>query len=295
MLAAERPTYWSSLARAYANLRPPLRPSRADIDCMERAVRDWAACRPQRPCQALLLGVTPQIAEMQWPRGSSLIAADLSQPMVRQVWPGDLPRFRAVVQADWLALPLKGSSRDVVIGDGSFSCVRYPEGFRTLTSEARRVLREDGLLVLRCYVPPAERERVEDVFEDLSRSAMPSFHGFKLRLLMAMQDTAERGVAVDEVYRQWASRNIDESALIARTGWDLADVRSIELYRGSDTVHAFPSTAEMQSILSEFFDAIALSVPAHAPTHTPAHGLADRCPILVARPRRVYGVAGCSR
>jgi SAM-dependent methyltransferase len=279
--------FWSRLAHSYANLEPPLRPSSADIDCMERAVACWAARHPQRRCQAVLLGVTPQIAEMKWPRGSSLIAADLSMPMVQGVWPGDLPNKRAACQANWLALPLRDSSRDVVIGDGSFSCVRYPHDCRALAAETNRVVREDGILVLRCYIQSARPERKEDVFEDLFRSAIPSFHWFKLRLLMAMQENAERGVAVDEVYRYWASRNIDESALSARTGWDAAVIRTIELYRGSDTVHSFPTMVELQSALSEFFEEIALSIPAHP--------MGDRCPILVARPRRVPGVAGCSR
>jgi len=263
---------------AYSALGPPLVPSSADIGSMEGAVAGWAARHPGRRVHGLLLGVTRRIAQMQWPRGSWLVAADNSLPMVQGVWPGNIPRRRAAVAADWLALPLSDSSCDAVLGDGSFSCVGYPHGFRALAAEARRVLRGDGLLLLRGYVQPSEPERKEEVIEDLFRGAIPSFHWFKLRLLMAMQVSTEQGIAVDEVYRYWASRNIDETALIAQTGWDAPAIRMMELYRGRDTVHTFSTMPELRSALEEFFEDITISAAPHA--------FGERCPILVARPRR---------
>ena len=278
---------------AYSALGPPLVPSSADIGSMESAVAGWAARHPGRRLHGLLLGVTQRIAQMQWPRGSWLMAADNSLPMVQGVWPGNIPRRRAAVVADWRSLPLSESSCDIVIGDGSFSCVGYPHGFRALAAEARRVLRRDGMLVLRCYVQPSEQERKEEVIEDLYRGVIPSFHWFKLRLLMAMQGSTGRGVAVDEVYRYWASRNIDETALIAQTGWDAQGIRMMELYRGRDTVYTFSTMAELRSALEEFFEDIAISVPPHA--------FGECCPILVARARgnlrrsrRVARVVECS-
>jgi len=278
---------------AYSALGPPLVPSSVDLGSMESAVAGWAARHPGRRLHGLLLGVTPRIAQMQWPRGSWLMAADNSLPMVQGVWPGNIPRRRAAVLADWRSLPLSDSSCDAVIGDGSLSCVGYPHGFRALAAEARRVLRRDGFLLLRCYVQPSEPERKEDVIEDLFRGAIPSFHWFKFRLLMAMQESTEKGVAVDEVYQYWASQKIDETTLIAQTGWDAPAIRMMELYRGRDTVHTFSTMAELRSALEEFFEDIAISAPPHA--------FGECCPMLVARPRgtprrrrRVSRVVECS-
>jgi SAM-dependent methyltransferase len=230
---------------------------------------------------------------MKWPRGASLVAADNSMPMVRAVWPGNIPRSRAVVCANWPSLPLRESSCDLVAGDGSFSCLRYPSGFQALAAEIRRVLRDDGMLILRAYIQPRRPERAEDLVADLLRGAIPSFHWFKFRLLMALQESTERGVPVEEVYRYWASQNIDEAALIAQTGWDAAGIRMIELYRGTDTVHTFSTLAELREVLLEFFEEVAIS--------TPSPVMADRCPILMARlrgnprrSRRVSGVAECA-
>ena len=270
-------TYWGGVGRAYAALGPPLIPSRADIGVMESVVADWTARHPGRRPRGMMLGVTARIARMRWPRGSVLVAADNSAPMMQAVWPGNIRRRRAAVLADWRTLPLRESSCDVVVGDGSFSCVRYPQGFRTVAAEVRRVLRRDGILVLRCYVQPPAQERKEDVMEDLWRGAVPSFHWFKFRLLMAMQESSEQGTLVDRVYRFWASQNIDEAALVAQTGWDPAGIRTIALYRGRDTVHTFLTMAELRAALGEFFADITIL--------TPPQALGERCPILVARPR----------
>jgi len=209
------------------------------------------------------------------------------------VWPGDIPRKRAVVCAHWPALPLRESSRDLVLGDGSFTCTRYPSGFRALAAEVRRVLRDDGMLILRAFIRPIQRERTEDLATDLWRGAIPSFHWFKYRLLLAMQESTERGVRLEEVYRYWALQNIDEAMLAAQTGWDPLGIRMMELYRGANTVHTFSTLAELEAVLLEFFEVVAIK--------TPSDIMGDLCPILLARPRsnsrpvrQVSGAAACA-
>lgn len=286
-------TYWSSLALAYAGLGPPLKPTRADIAYMESVVAAAGARHPGRQLRALMLGVTPPVAEMKWPRGAIIRAVDSSLPMIQNVWPGNLPRRRSAVCADWRALPLRKSCLDIVIGDGSLACIPYPHGLRSVVAEARRVLRDDGLLVVRAYVQPAQRERPEDVVADLVRGDIPSFNWFKFRIFMALQESTELGIGLDATYRFWESQQIDQAALIAKTGWDPGAVRMIDLYRGKDTVHAFPTIAELRSVLSEFFDETAMSAPPQT--------VKECCPIIVAAPRanqrrerKAAGLSTCS-
>ena len=136
---------------------------------------------------------------------------------------------------------------------------------------------DDGILILRCYIQPAVQERPEDVFAEIFREPIPSFHHFKFRLLMAMQPSTQAGIAVHEVYRYWAGRNMDTRLLTSRAGWEQSAIDTIELYRHSVTVHTFPTLAEYRSVLLEFFDEISLS--------SPPCNLGERCPILVLRPR----------
>ena len=129
-------SYWHSLASSYPALRWPLRPSGEDIRVMEETVATWAARHSQVELRALLLGVTPEIADMRWPAASSLTAVDGSAAMARAVWPGNIPRKRRVVCGNWLALPLRESCCSVVIGDGSMNCLPYPDGYRQLAAKS---------------------------------------------------------------------------------------------------------------------------------------------------------------
>jgi SAM-dependent methyltransferase len=271
-------SYWHRLASCYPALGWPLRPSSEDIRFMEEAVASWAARQSAVTLNALLLGVTPEITTMRWPRASSLTAVDGSAAMVGAVWPGDIPLQRRAVCGDWLALPLPDASCGVVIGDGSMNCLPYPDGYRKLAAEVRRVLTPAGIFILRCYIQPAVQERREQVFADLFQpEALPSFHHFKFRLLMAMQQSTQTGIAVHDVYRYWTDRKIDTALLPARAGWEKSAIGTIELYRHSLTVHTFPSLAEYRSALAEFFDEISFSSPPCI--------LGERCPVVLLRPR----------
>lgn len=271
-------SYWQSLAESYWAVGAPLRPPREDIGFMEAAIERFPGPRTVRPLQAILLGVTPAIAQMRWPPNTFLTAVDNSLDMVRGVWPGNVAGCRVAVCANWLDLPLRPQSYDIVIGDGAMNCVRFPSDFRELSRSIHRVLCEEGVFILRAYTRPTPGEQPDEVFADLSRGAISSFHHFKFRLLMAMQETTEQGVVVDSVYRMWADCHIDVARMCERDGWDRDAVRTIELYRARDTVHTFPTLAELRSVLCDCFEEVSISAP--------SYDLSERCPVLVLRRRR---------
>jgi SAM-dependent methyltransferase len=269
-------SYWSSLASSYAALGPPLCPSICELQFLERTIADWASANGSRNrIHALLLGVTPAIANMRWPAKSKLIAVDHSFPMTKSVWAGDVPGHRAVVCGDWRALPLPDASCDLVLADGSLSCLRSPDEARGVTAAISRVLSPGGILLMRCYLQSSPPERVDSIIESLSCAPPPSFHHFKLRLLMALQPDAHCGVAVRDAYQLWLDRKLDVTEVAARTGWSRESVEMIELYRDTATVYSFLTQAELGDILAEFFDPVI--------SYTPIDPLGDRCPTLVLR------------
>jgi hypothetical protein len=271
-------SYWDDIATSFSVLGPPLKPSSEDIDFVESAVRNWSSSYPRQPLRALLLGVTPEIANIRWPDASTLLAVDNSLGMAQAVWPGNIRGKRWVVCGDWLALPRPNSSCDVVIADGSLNCLRYPDGFRAVAKNIRDLLHQDGVLLLRCYVQPVTKELAEDIVSDLVQARIPSINHFKFRLLMAMQSSTEQGISVRDVYKKWVDSEIDEEQLMARTGWEKRAFQSIELYRGQDAIHTFPSVTELRAVLLEFFDETSISIPAYL--------LGERCPRFVLRKRR---------
>jgi len=267
-------SYWDHAAPSFSVLGPPLKPSPEDVQLVEKAVATWSSSHPGAPLRALLLGVTSEIANMRWPEASSLIAVDNSMLMARTIWPGNIPSRRRVVCANWLALPRPQASCDVVIGDGSMNCLRYPDGFRALAQSIRGVLRPEGVLLLRCFTQqPASRELPEQIFSDLLQGSIPTVNHFKFRLLMAMQSSTEQGIAVEDVYRKWVDANIEEESLLARTGWEKRALQSLELYRDQGVVHTFPTLTELRAVLGDFFDELSVS--------TPAYLLGERCPSFV--------------
>jgi hypothetical protein len=284
MVPSRAESYWDRFAQSFASLGSPLRPSPQDTQFMHRAITDWAALRPGECLDALLLGVTPEIAEMQWPEHSMLTAVDKSLSMVRRVWPGNVPGKRRAVCGNWLLLPRPESSCHIVAGDGSFNCLAYPQEFRAMAAAIFAVLKDAGILILRCYLQKAAPESPEQVYADLRRGTIRSFHAFKLRLLMALQNNAQEGIAVRHAYGSWADHHLELGSLPSGQGWRKSAMDTIEYYKNSSTVYAFPTLAAMRGVLGEFFEEVSLL--------TPSYELGERCPTVVLRPRRnTSGVA----
>src|ERR1700729_3584228 len=111
---ARRAESWRGFDGVYANLGSPLLPSPADCGFLERTISEWVAAHPGEALQALVLGVTPALVRIAWPQRSFLAAVDRSESMIASVWPGNVPSVRGAIRADWLALPLRDRSLDLV-------------------------------------------------------------------------------------------------------------------------------------------------------------------------------------
>jgi SAM-dependent methyltransferase len=271
------PGYWDSLGVIYWHIGAPLRPSKEDTQIMEGAVRQWAPQVEGRSQRALLLGVTPAIAEMQWPRNTFLTAIDNAFGMAKVLWPGNVPGERGVAVADWLSLPLRNASCQIVVGDNSLSCVRYPDSLYRLLADVARVLDEDGVLVLRCLLQPEEPECPNHLLANMFEEPDTNFTQFRVRLMMALQQDSRRGIATSEVYRLWSIQNFDLDEVVERTGWKKKEIDFLEFWRQNDAVYTFLTLEEMRSILEECFEEVEIL--------TPSYTLGARCPTLVLRRR----------
>jgi SAM-dependent methyltransferase len=225
----------------------------------------------------VLLGVTPELATLDWPADTSLLAIDKSEAMIQSVWPSwGVPPRAAVRCADWLAMPLDDASVDLVVGDGVYSALVHRD-YAALTAQVRRVLRPAGLFVARAFVAPPEREPVRHVADELRSARIGSFHAFKWRLAMALQASLAEGVCVGDVWRVWSDLCPDREALAAKLGWELATIASIDAYRGAATRYTFPTREELRAELASAFDERAC--------HVPGYELGERCPSLVLTAR----------
>jgi SAM-dependent methyltransferase len=259
---------WDSHARQWHAIGSPLRP------CMED-VRLMAAACPTESANILLLGVTPEIAGLPWPKGAHLTAVDLHLPMIRHVWPGDSAKSKAVC-ADWLSLPVADHQFDVVIGDGCLTLLSFPGQYGQLSASIQRVLKPGGVWVMRQFCRPEKGESLGEVADSLWSGGIGSVHALKWRITMAVHgDRCDRGVVLDDVWSAYRRIVPDPSRLTDSLGWRSHEVATLDNYQGSRTRYSFPTIDEIVRATPEFN----LEIVGRG-----TYELAERCPVLCLSP-----------
>lgn len=265
--------HWDAHAARWQLIGAPLRPAAPDLHYLRASVARLAASAPS-PRSALLLGVTPEIAELAWESPYQLLAVDKSEGMVKAVWPGDTPTRRAMV-GDWLSLDLPEAPFDLVVGDGVFSLFDFPQGYARLARALSDVVKPGGLLSLRLFCRREPSESVADVLEALSAGTIGNFHVLKWRLAMALQGDATRGVRLDDIWGTFRERVGSVAELASRLGWPEPIVGTIEGYRGVRERYSFSTEREVADALAAGFELVE--------TWRPSYELGERCPHLTFR------------
>lgn len=267
--------HWRSVAQEWKYFGPPLRPCDEDIHYMEKVVAERFAGTGELNVQ--LCGVTPEIAMMQWPSHTQLMAVEQSQEMIREVWPGDLHGARTATHGDWLDIGSNQNKFDMVIGDGCFISLNYPDGYHALAKTISEKLKDEGLLLMRFFTQPEEKEASDDVFSDLMAGKIGSFHAFKWRLAMSLQQSSRQGIRLHDIYRAWNEAEIDKKLILSSTGWPREAIETIDLYENKLNSFAFATLSEVYETLSDYF--------VRESVYFPEYELGERCPIIAFRPR----------
>jgi SAM-dependent methyltransferase len=243
------------------------------VALFRRIVDNWFDARSEQPLHALLLGVTPEIGGMQWPGPSQVTAADRNLGMILGIWPGPGGQRNGAACADWLELPFRNGQFDTVVGDGCFTLLPYPLGYRGLLDSVHRVLDDGGLFIMRYFVRPETAEATDVVIDDLRAGRIGNFHILKWRLAQSLHGTIEEGVCLADVWNAFDQAINDRAALAARLDWPLEAINTIDAYREVDTRYTFPTLPEIRALSQQHFHE-------HA-CHFADYELGDRCPTVV--------------
>jgi hypothetical protein len=275
-------SYWDLLAGQFQHQQSPLRPCVEDTRIVHRIIHDWHRRYSPSRTNALLFGVTPEIANLSWPANTFLRAVEKSQAMIDVVWPGNIPDRRQVVCGNWFEVKIKEHSLDLVVGDGFLTGLAYPRQYVEMAGIISRWLQPDGLLVARLFVRPEKKETIDGIMTDLAASRIARFDILKWRLAMAIQETAEQGVKVDDIYRAWREIHDQQPALSEQAGWPRATINTIKLYDGRGDRYFFPTIKELNAAFSASLEPVSVTIP--------AYDFGQCCPILVYRRRTVTGL-----
>ena len=265
--------HWCDMTGRWKQVGPPLKPNSDDIEIFEHfAAR--AARKAGRDFDALLLGVTPEIVGCRWHQGTHLTAMDSSRSMINALWPAPgAPAACRAICADWRKMPLRSRTIDLVLGDGCNAALPFPDGVSAMVHEVARVLRPEGLFLLRAFVRPEPAETVEDVARDLAAGRIGSVHVLKWRLFAALSDDVKSGVRLGDVWNVWnAIRDIASIQPRARMERS-RDRHDRNLSRRHGNTFYFPTLTQLRALMSQYF--------ADQQCIYGEYELADRCPIMI--------------
>jgi SAM-dependent methyltransferase len=269
----EKRDHWSDIARQWEQIGPPLRPCIQDIAYYSDAVDLWV--RGNGVPRAVILGVTPELYRLPWPKGTDVLAVDHTREMIDTVWPG--PR-EAAICADWTNLPLDSATRDIVLCDGGLHLLAYPQSQQKLVRNLHRIVKPNGLCVLRLFILPSQRESTDAVLQDLLAARISNLNILKLRLGMAMQEDIKQGVQLADVWDEIHRAAPDLGRLAMHVGWPLEHLQAINTYRDCLKRYHFFGLTEVRRLFCENPGGFAVET-----VHVPTYELGERCPIVVFR------------
>ncbi len=267
--------HWKKAPQWFDLLSSPLRPSPEDIDFLKLQVLPKLQIDSAETKKVVLLGVTPEIATLPWSEKTEILAIDSSDMMINTVWPREQVSRGKAINGNWQQLPLADNSCNLVLGDGCFTLLDYPHGYKTVLQEILRVLKTNGLCVMRFFLRPEKAEDLPTIFAQLQNKSVGNFQVFKWRLAMALQKNIQSGVPVREIWQVWNQEVPFPEKLMQELAWSSELLETINIYKDSPSVYTFPTLAEVRQLCNSDF--------IEESCYFPSYELGERCPTLVFR------------
>jgi len=248
---------WEAFQATRHRLEPPLCPTPGVIAAMRDAVGS-----PALPI--LLLGVTPAIVAAF----DNLVVIDWSaaaRGAVADAKPLD---------GNWLDPRLDESSLGGALGDGSLTCLSWPDDYALLFATLARLLAPGARAAIRCYAAPERRDVPDALVAEALSGRGGGFAAFKWRLAMTL--ALDPNVPVAAIKQSFDALIPDRNALAAATGWTPAAIDDVDAYGHVGLTYSFPTRRQLLACARPFFVAAEF-------VETEGYELAERCPLLILK------------
>ena len=250
----------------------PLRPPQEVANLFDKLVNATNK-NTNKPFELILLGVTPELALINWPDNISLKAFDQSKEMIANVWQYNPKINSSVHLSTWQSLPLVSHTIDSIIGDGCTTQLSDKDTFDLLFNELHRVLKAEGHIFLRCFIRPDETESLSKISEDALGGKIKFFGSLKWRIAMSLVSHHKNMfISVNEIYKSFNELFPDREKLSAHTQWPIDMINTIDSYLGSLMQYNFPTLNEFEAMLPNTIKIREVSYGSYE--------LSERCPIL---------------
>jgi hypothetical protein len=282
--------HWEKQARLWALLDAPLKPSPIDIQNLQAWINE--SITDDDFFNVLILGVTPELVRITWPKNTKLYAIDLHLSMLQSILPTDTAIKPIAISGDWLELPFVHSSMNLVVGDGCYSSLRVHD-YAQMNKEIQRVLKPSGQLMVRFFskldLHQSRNQALANLHQAIATKKINNFHAFKLQLAMALHDDLLSGVRLGEVWNCWNDQfKTKINKLKQELNWNDEVIATIDNYKDSIVVYTFPSLSEIRKSLSMVFTEQQIFMPSYA--------LGSACPTLQLKSNRdiKHVISSCS-
>ena len=236
----------------------------------------WRQTHQSESPRGLILGVTPELYnDLPWPDLTKVRAIDRTPEMVNYIWPGPAD---AAAQSDWREMPWADSSFDLALCDGGIHLLPFPDGQAAMVQQLARVISPGGIFTARLFLPPKTAETPDAVLRALLDGNIPNLNCLKLRLGMALQKSAEEGVALNLVWQTLRSVSEDWSELASQLGWSLDHLSAIDTYRDSAARYHFSTANQIKSLFCEGSGAFEV-----LREDTGSYEMSTQCPTVIFR------------
>ena len=267
---------WNSRIDLYKSMTPPLRPDVSEVELLKDTITQLRASRCGQPLHVLLLGLTQEYLLMDWPEDVDLKVIDRSELMISHFWPGDIAGKRQLVRADWLSMPFADSTFDLIIGDGVFNLMSYPDGFGRFAHVLTQKLRTGGMLWVRVFTQSSPPEKPEALICEYGRSDSIHYFEFRYRLACSLQEVLPGGFdgTKETLDRYMVDQGISLSELYRKSSFTPPEIPpQVNVPKDLNPVF-YPTREQFSDLLADHFSTISIS---HG-THT----LARRTPVFCA-------------
>jgi hypothetical protein len=205
-----------------------------------------------------------------------LTAVDRSETMIHSFWPGDIKGSRRLIRSDWFAMPFHRSTFHLIVGDGVFNFMSFPEGYRHFAQMLSDLLLPFGRICVRVFTQLPEKEKTEEVIESLHRNETIDYFIFRYRLATSLQPSAEEGIYVTaDSLDQYLTENGNLlPELYAKSGYVRPKTILTDPTK-SDYRISYPTELQFKEQAKSVFDSIE--------KYNGSHTLAYRTPMFVLK------------